>query len=160
MRLTGRAFRRLPEDSSASYRGATTELQERFEPKSKKTRYQTAIDTGDARPITQPVRRVSPQQREDYPNGIVGTSTSPWASPIVLVRKKDGSTRFYVDYRRVNGVTRKDAYRLSRIDTALDALVGLKWFSTLDLLSGKSRSTRKTVRKQHFAQLKGYTSPK
>ena len=63
-------------------------------------------------------------------------STSPWASPIVLVRKKDGSTRFCIDYRKLNDVTRKDAYPLRRIDATLDTLHGSQWFSTLDLLSG------------------------
>ena len=41
-------------------------------------------------------------------NGVVRPSTSPWASPIVLVKKKDGSTRFCVDYCKLNDVTRKD----------------------------------------------------
>ena len=63
-------------------------------------------------------------------------SASPWASPIVLVTKKDGSTRFCVDYRKVNQVTRKDAYPLPRVDDTLDTLSGAKWFSTLDLISG------------------------
>ncbi|GFW66909.1 retrovirus-related Pol polyprotein from transposon 412 [Trichonephila clavipes] len=61
---------------------------------------------------------------------------SPWASPIVLVRKKDGSTRFCVDYRRFNDVTKKDSYHLPRIDDTLDTLAGNTWFSTLDLKSG------------------------
>ena len=57
----------------------------------------------------------------------------PWASPLVLAKKKDGSLRHCVDYRTV---TRKDAYALPRIDDTLDALAGSKWFSTLDLASG------------------------
>ena len=64
------------------------------------------------------------------------SSKSPWASPIVLVQKKDGSVRFCVDYRRLNDVTLKDSYPLPRIDDTFDALRGSKWFSTLDLASG------------------------
>ena len=102
------------------------------------------IDTGNAPPVRQPVRRVAPTQREEIrkllgemlKKGIVEPSTSPWASPIVLVKKKDGSTRFCVDYRKLNDVTRKDAYPLPRIDATLDTLHGSQWFSTMDLLSG------------------------
>ena len=67
---------------------------------------------------------------------VIHRSTSPWASPIVLLKKKDGTTRFCVDYRKLNEVSRKYAYPLPRIDATLDTLVGSRWFSTLDLLSG------------------------
>ena len=105
---------------------------------------QHSINTGNSTPIRQPVRRLSPQQRSEVQkllnqileNGVVEPSASPWASPIVLVKKKDGSTRFCVDYRKVNEVTRKDAYPLPRIDTTLDTLAGSQWFSTIDLVSG------------------------
>ena len=58
------------------------------------------------------------------------------ASPVVLAKRKDGSLRFCVDYRKLNAVTRKDAYALPRLGDTLDALAGSKWFSTLDLASG------------------------
>ena len=67
---------------------------------------------------------------------VISPSTSPWASPIVLVKKKDASTRFCVDYRKVNEVTRKDAYPIPRVDETLDILAGSAWFTTLDLKSG------------------------
>ena len=60
---------------------------------------------------------------------------SPWSSPIVLVQKKDHSTRFCVDYRALNDVTRKDSYPLPNIQDCFDALGGTKWFSSIDLQS-------------------------
>ena len=103
-----------------------------------------SIHTGNAAPVRQAVRRISPHRRQEVrtllsemmERGVVEPSTSPWASPVVLVQKKDGSTRFCVDYRKVNDVTRKDAYPIPRIDTTLDTLAGARWFTTLDLLSG------------------------
>ena len=59
-----------------------------------------------------------------------------WSSPVVPVRKRDGSWRLCVDYRKVNDLTKKDAYPLPRIDDSLDALGGSQIFSTLDLVSG------------------------
>ncbi|GFT63340.1 retrovirus-related Pol polyprotein from transposon 412 [Trichonephila clavipes] len=105
---------------------------------------QHRIDTADHPPIKQNPRRlpfakqeeVGTLLREMQENDIIEPSSSPWASPIVLVRKKDGSTRFCVDYRKLNDVTKKDSYPLSRIDDTLDTLSGHKWFSTLDLKSG------------------------
>ena len=106
--------------------------------------YRHQIDTGSAIPIKQQPRRLPIYQRAEaeaemekmLKRGIIEPSSSPWASPIVLVKKKDGSTRFCIDYRKLNTVTVKDSYPLSRIDDTLDALSGSTWFSTLDLQSG------------------------
>jgi transposase InsO family protein len=68
--------------------------------------------------------------------GIIKASNSPYASPIVLVRKRDGSIRLTVDYRKLNKLTVKDAYNLPRIEDAFTKLSGAKWFSTMDLKSG------------------------
>ena len=67
---------------------------------------------------------------------VIQPSVSPWASAIVMVKKKDGSTRFCVDYRKLNDITVKDAYPLPRIDDSLDQLSGAEWFSCVDLNSG------------------------
>ena len=102
------------------------------------------IDVGNAQPIRQSVRRQSPAQRDILDKeidkvlktGQAVPSHSPWASPVVLVRKKDGSARLCIDYRKLNAVTKKDAYPLPRIDDILDSLAGSCWFSTLDMASG------------------------
>ena len=102
------------------------------------------IDTDDHEPIKQHPRRVPFALRgkvEDMihdmlKSNVIKPSQSPWASPIVLVAKKDGSTRFCVDYRKLNTVTKKDVYPLPRIDDTLDLLATNKFFSTLDLASG------------------------
>ena len=74
-------------------------------------------------------RREAQQAIEEMQNaGVIEPSLSPWASPIVLVRKKDGTTRFCVDYRKLNQATKKDSYPLPRIDDTLETLAGVKWF--------------------------------
>ena len=105
---------------------------------------QFKIDTGDAVPKRQQVRRVPFAVRQEIQRqiqvmeaiGAVQPSDSPWASPIVLVRKKDGTLRFCVDYQGLNSVTKKDNFPLPRIDDLLDQIGESRYFSTLDLASG------------------------
>jgi len=95
-------------------------------------------------PIQQTTRRLGPenekevsrQVRDLLDRGLIEPAHSAWSSPVVLVRKKDGSWWFCVDYRKLNSVTIQDTYPLPRIDESLDALAGSKYFGTLDLLSG------------------------
>lgn len=102
------------------------------------------ITTGEHAPVKQPPRRIPFSMRakvealveEMLGNGIIEHSTSPWASPIVLVAKQDGSTRFCLGYRRLNAITKLDEYPLPRVDDSLDVLSGMKYFSTLDLATG------------------------
>ncbi|PIK38887.1 hypothetical protein BSL78_24289 [Apostichopus japonicus] len=102
------------------------------------------IPLTDDTPIKVPHRRLPPQQWKevrDHINtllsqGIIRESSSPYASPVVVVRKKDGGMRLCVDYRALNNKTRKDAYPLPRIEEALDAIGGAKYFCTLDLAHG------------------------
>ena len=127
------------------------------------------IDTGTVQPIRQSVRHISPIHREEVKalldqmleRGVVEPSSSPWASPIVLVCKKDGSSRFCIDYRKLNHVTQKDAYPLPRIDVTLDTLHGSRWFTiplTCSVATGRLRWKRPIRRRQPFALLRGSTS--
>ena len=68
--------------------------------------------------------------------GIVQPSKSPWASPVVLVPKRDGTLRFCVDYRELNSITRKDVYPLPPVDDIFDTLNGARYFTSLDRASG------------------------
>ncbi|XP_048849544.1 uncharacterized protein LOC125719208 [Brienomyrus brachyistius] len=102
------------------------------------------IHLTDDDPVTQPYRRIPPTQYGEVKEhiskllskGVIQESSSAYASPIVLVRKADGSLRLCVDYRRLNQKTKKDAFPLPRIDESFDALRGAQYFSTIDLASG------------------------
>jgi hypothetical protein len=102
------------------------------------------IDTTDDKSISQPYRRIPPQHFREVrellqkflDQGIIQKSKSPYASPIVLVQKKDGSLRICVDYRRLNAKTVRDSFPLPRIEESLEALQGARYFSSLDLAHG------------------------
>ena len=99
------------------------------------------IDTGNHPPIKQRARRLPVHKQEvaakEIDNmleeKIIRPSTSAWASPKVLVTKKDGSPRFCIDFRKLNDVTVKDSFPLPRTDECLDTLAGSKWFCSFDL---------------------------
>ncbi|CAF3091095.1 unnamed protein product, partial [Rotaria socialis] len=103
-----------------------------------------AIDTGTHRPVHTPPYRKSNKDQETLRketdklmgSGIIEHSTSPWSSPVVLVKKKDGTTRFCVDYRRLNQITTKDAFPLPRIDDIYDQLTTATYFTKFDFKAG------------------------
>jgi len=102
------------------------------------------IITGEAVPIAQQPYRVNPKNRDFLKQeiakmetqGIIRKSSSPWASPVVIVEKKDNTRRICVDYRKLNAVTKADVYPLPRVDDLLESFRGANWFTTLDLASG------------------------
>ena len=102
------------------------------------------IKLTDETPFKEPYRRIPPALYEEVRQhlkemldaGAIRPSKSPFSSNVVLVRKKDGSLRFSIDFRKLNSRTIKDAYTLPRIDDTIDTLIGAKYFSKLDLRSG------------------------
>ena len=95
-------------------------------------------------PVKQSYRRIPPHifnEVRDHIQGlleanIIRPSSSPYASPIVVVRKKSGDIRLCVDYRRINDITRKDSFPLPRVQEVVDELKGSKYFSVIDMASG------------------------
>ncbi|HSN23026.1 MAG TPA: reverse transcriptase family protein, partial [Methylomicrobium sp.] len=142
----------LPEELTAKQRNAAHILFTEYEDVFSRNEFdigrtplvECCIDTGDHRPIRQPLRRqplkhmdvIDEHVNEMLRHGVIEPAASPWASNVVLVSKKDGSLRFCVDYRAVNAVTYKDAYPLPLIDNCINAMSGSSWFSTLDLRAG------------------------
>jgi hypothetical protein len=102
------------------------------------------IPTTDDIPTRVPYRRIPPHQwpevreylRQALEQGIIRESSSPYAAPVVIVRKRSGQIRMCVDYRSLNSKTRKDAYPLPRIEETLEVLKGARYFCSLDLAHG------------------------
>ena len=102
------------------------------------------IRTGTGRPRRQSMHRTPlgfEQEEKKVLNsmkeaGVIEPSQSEWASPPVLVRKKDQSWRYCIDFRYLNSVSIKDAYPLPLIEECIDALTGVEWFCALDMNSG------------------------
>ena len=129
------------------------------------------IDTGNVQPIRQKPYRVSPTVRncidehveKILDQGVIQPSVSPWATPVVLVKKKDGSERFCVDYRKLNSVTRRDSHPIPHVQDTLDCLHGTSYFSCMDLLSGywqvevDDESKLKTASATHGSKCDGIT---
>lgn len=102
------------------------------------------IPTGDHPPINSVPYRGSLQQQQALRQMIqkleqsnqIRPSTSPWSSPVLLIKKKDGDYRFVVDYRKLNTITVKDSYPIPTIESTIQQLAGNRYFSKLDLRSG------------------------
>ena len=101
------------------------------------------IDTQGARPVKQKLRRTPMHLHEEVDKvmedmidrKIISPSASPWQANVVLVKKRDGSLRFCIDYRGLNKVTVKDSYRIPSISESLDLLSGASMYSCCDLAS-------------------------
>ncbi len=108
------------------------------------TAVQHRINLTNDMPFKQRHRRIPPAMYEEVMShlnsllsaGIIKKSHSPWASNIVLERKKNGKLRLCIDFRQLNNRTIKDSYALPRIEEMLDCLRGMKYFSVLDMKSG------------------------
>ena len=142
-----RSSKHLPKDKTETVRSLIDEYKDLFATSDqdlvRTNIVRHNINTVSTIPVKQPPRRTPIAMREEVEKhidemlqkNVIEPADGPW-SGIVLVKRKDGSTRFYVDYRRLNDPTTKDAYPLPRIDDSLEQLSGKKWFSTLDLCSG------------------------
>ena len=140
-RLAGR----LSQDQRATLRGVLEVFSDVFQDKPGRTSVtEHVIETGSAQPVRLPPYRlphayrqaVKDELEEMISSGIIEPATSEWSAPIVLVKKRDGSLRLCVDYRRLNQVSMSDAYPMPRVDDLIDRVGKSTYISTLDLTRG------------------------
>lgn len=160
----------ISEDLTESQRQQVRELlheySDVFSGKPNLTRVAThKIDTGDSLPIRSSPYKI-PQKLEEEVNkeiekmlemGIIRPSTSPWAAPVVIVPKPDGTIRLCVDYRKLNSVTKMDAYPIPSMEKMIDKIASAKYISTIDLTKGywQIPLETSTIEKSAFITTKG-----
>ena len=102
------------------------------------------IELLDHKPFKERFRHIAPPLVEEVrqhiqemlDGGAIHPSQSPWCNAVVLVRKKDGSLHFCINFRRLNAKTKKDSYPLPRMQETMESMVGSRYFSCMDLKSG------------------------
>ena len=110
----------------------------------KATKHKIVLKDPDTSPFKERFHRIPPPQLDEVcahlkmmlDAGMIRPSNSPWCNAVVLVRKKDGSLRFCIDFRRLNALTIKDSHPLPRICETLESLAGTAHYSTIDMNSG------------------------
>lgn len=131
------------------------------------------IETANENPIAKSSYRMSPKELSELKTqldellrlGFIQPSSSPWASPVLFARKKDGQLRLCTDYRGLNAITKKNRYPIPRIDEILDSLQGAKIFTKLDLRQGYHQirinpsDVPKTAFKTHFGHFEYKVMP-
>ena len=108
------------------------------------TKHRNVLKDLDTPPFKEHFHRIPPPQLDEVREhlklmldaGVVRPSNSPWCNAVVLVRKKDGSLCFCIDFRRLNALTVKDSHPLPHICETLESLAGAAHYSTFDLNSG------------------------
>ena len=138
-----------PEDQAEKARSLLKEyhdifsLEKRDVGHTKAAKHKIVVKDPDTPPFKERFRRIPPPQLEVRAHlkmmldaGVIGPSNSPWCNAVVLVRKKDGSLRFCIDFRKLNSLTVKDSHPLPRICETLESLAGAAHYSTCDMNSG------------------------
>ena len=131
------------------------------------TKHKIVLKDPDTPPFKERFRRIPPPQLDEVREhlklmldaGVVQLSNSPWCNAVVLVRKKDGSLWFCIDFRRLNALTVKDSHPLPRICETLESLAGAAHYSTFDLNSGFWQVPMDDASKQYTAFTLGSMGP-